>query len=219
MIVSIGSAIKSSVGGAGVTTDPIDTTGGDLIVACASWYAGGTAGSLSSSKGGAPTALTLRTGGGTSVRLYYWSSPAVGVGHTFTYTGGNNYPVLTVHVFSGAHAAPFVVENGAIGASPGTVTPTENGSLIIAGRVIGEGSITGINQGFTKLSDNFLAGQHMAGGQAYLIQGAVAAVNPTWTDTLAAGGASAIAVFRPAVAASVFRHWWIAQDPMMKGIS
>jgi hypothetical protein len=95
--------------------------------------------------------------------------------------------------FSGANASPFDQENGvSSGTQPGSINPSEDGSLIITAHCAFGGAAT--VAGFTTVSTAFAPGTNMAGGMAYYIQPTAAAINPTWSET----GTLAIASFLPA---------------------
>jgi hypothetical protein len=104
------------------------------------------------------------------------------------------------------HASPFDKQNGSQNSvntsrQPGSVTPSEGGELIITG-IAGELNTHGafsINSGFTISHQKDFENPHNTpGAMAYLIQGAAAAVNPTWSWTGSKNGASTIATFKMA---------------------
>lgn len=198
----------------GFTTGAIDTTGANLLIAHMGNYATAGAGypasePVTDSKGNTWTALTIHPApsGGNVSRIWYAKNATVGSGHTFTASGNGLYPALCVAAFSGADtASPFDVENGGAGASGsppqsiGSITPTLNGELIIAGMseytsFVGTFSI---NAGMTVIEDQlFRSGQNFGSRLAYLIQGGKAAINPAWNWT--SGGdqrAYSIAAFK-----------------------
>lgn len=186
----------------GVTTDAIDTSGANLIVVSVSWYRQVGDPTISDNRGNTYTGLTQRGASNTNNRLYYCASPTVGSGHTFTVSGTNTYAPISVVAASGAHATPFDVENGSAGASgtsrqPGSLTPSENGCLIVSG-VTSSGSSHSLDSGFTYSQNNYSVGVSMGGGCGYLIQGTAAGVNPTWSWTTSSYNAATIASFKPA---------------------
>lgn len=173
----------------GVTTGSIDTTGANLIVGVVSQV--GTSGTYSDSKGNTWTPLTQRvvSGSGAASQLHYVASPTVGSGHTFSHSGTSVYPTVAVTAWSGAAASPFDQETGNSATSgstiaPGSLTPSQDNCVVITGFQVDAVSYSSINGGFTA-SDTvtYSAGNHEAGGMAYLIQTSAAAANPTWTFT------------------------------------
>ena len=94
---------------------------------------------VSDSKSNVWVPLTPHTAGSAKHQFFFAANPVVGTGHTFTVTGAAVYPGLVVHAYAGSVRAPvFESENGAAGSSgtsrtPGSVTPTVNGSLIVSG--------------------------------------------------------------------------------------
>lgn len=145
------------------------------------------------------TTLTYHTGSSAnSFIIYYAQNPTVGTGHTFTYTGFAS--ASQVMAFSGVDtSSPFDVQNGAAAAQPGSVTPSNSGSLLVTG-ISSTDFVNSfsVDSAFTITGQNlFLNGTYYANAGAYLVQGSASAVNPTWSI---GGGpsspATAIAVFK-----------------------
>lgn len=199
-------AIVASTKGAAATTPGIDTTGADLLVVV---QCGSTApGAPTDSKGNTWTALTSRAGAFNNSRIHYCASPTVGSGHTFT--GNTGFYGICVLAVSGAHASPFDVENGTSSASTpasiGSVTPAEDGSLIIAGIGAAGGTTYSIDSGLTIAEAlDGVGGVNYGAALAYLIQGTAAAINPAWTWGGGFTAALMDAVFKPAAAAATRR--------------
>lgn len=177
-----------------VTTAAINTTGANLIVVTAVFYAPGGSLTLTDSKGNTWTALTRRdSGSGVGSTLYYCFNPTVGSGHTFT--GTNNYPLLGVLSFSGADTSPFDVEAGTTGSGstiqPGSVTPSTANNIIVSG--VGAGMTSGaisIDGSFTEPNAEAVGAAFQV-SCAYLIQTSATAQNPTWTIPSGGYGSSA----------------------------
>lgn len=193
--------------GAGdLTTSAIDTSGANLLILAFSRYVGSGVETVSDSKGNTWVPLTLKSdpGGEAYVRLYYAASPTVGAGHTFT-VAGSQFDSVAVQAWSGANAAPLDVQNGAVNTgaatsiAPGSITPTNNNSLIItAGNsTTGSSGTYAIDSGFTITENQMQGSGHEGLGLAYLKQNTLAAVNPTWSWTGATDCAAVIAVFKP----------------------
>ena len=194
-------------------TDPsvtgLDTTGANLLIAVVSQDNGAALPTLSDSKGNTWNARTTYAGSFTKVTIFYSVATSVGASHSVTATGSNVTCTLTVLAFSGAHAStPYDVENGAnfgsgTSGQPGSVTPSENDELIVTGIVwTGATSAASINSSYTIAQVAYLSGGvAYGGGAAYLIQGAAAAVNPTWSWTTASAGNACQATFKKAAAA------------------
>lgn len=207
----LSAAIKASTGGLAVTTNAVDTTGANLLVAVpVSYQPSFTSGTVTDSKGNSWTALTVKFSGVGRVRIFYSVPTSVGSGHTFTYDGdgGTPFPSLYVVAASGAHATPYESENGATttGTSlqPGSVTPAEDGCLVITGLSSVGGNSQTIDGGFTRLQVDINGGNNLAAAGAYLIQGTAGAVNPTWSWSGSNDGAAVVAVFKPAATAGSF---------------
>lgn len=168
-------------GVSGYTTSAIDTTGADLIVLI---YVDNTGGALSDNQSNTwnttpPTRYFIF---GEGIQIYYaLCSGKTSATHTFTVTGTNTFSALAVLSFSGSAATPFDQENGVQGADqPGSVTPSEDNELIVAGfgwQVAGVTitSVTGMTIG-----DQIDAGAAAGVASAYKIQTTAAALNPTF---------------------------------------
>lgn len=179
------------------TLGPIDSTGGDLI--CVSCAAGGNAGgaTITDSKG---NTYSLVASGDSEI--HYCQAPTVGTGHTFTMSGGSEFaPGMSVAVYSGSAATPLDQHATPSGSTqPGSITPTQDGELIVTGLDGHDGSGFTIDSGFTVATQTpFTGGQWWGSAQAYLVQGTAAAVNPTWSY----GISSSIASFKPAGGGSI----------------
>lgn len=184
----------------GGTSSSIDTTGATLLVIHVA-DADGVATTVSDSKGNSWTALTARQNSLES-QLYYCASPTVGSGHTFTTSASSAFPAGQVLAFSGVDASPFDTQNGNTTTDStiqtGSVTPAEDGSLLVAGVGHVRGVSPTIGSGFTVTDSNALSGGNYYGaGAAYLVQTTAAAINPTWTLDSSGVLAATIAVFGP----------------------
>lgn len=211
------STFKSGYASA-VTTSALDTTGADLIVVQSfAGYANSTPPVITDSKGNTWTKLTPQNDAVPCCMVFYYcSNPTVGAGHTFTGTcTGNQNQNIAVQAWSGSAASPFDVQNGLanggyVGSSTiqaGSITPSVNGELIVAGcgsyNYDQSGSAT-INDGFTVVGSDYTG----ASGNAYFVQTTAAAINPTWTWHDFYIGIAVIASFKAAAAAtgSLFRQ-------------
>ena len=210
-VAFVASVIAGGSGSAGVTSGAINTTGATLIVLSITAYTGTTpTPTVSDSKGNTWVGLTQKsTTTPITNRLFYCANPTVGSGHTFTIGGSTIFGGIAAAAFSGTLASPYLTENGATsGASsvttiqPGSVTPSQDNCLIIAGMNANSlASQPSISGGFTALSLAGSSGNYGAFGIAYLIQTSAAAANPSWTWTTAQEANATIAVFKgPAVA-------------------
>jgi hypothetical protein len=191
------------------TSAAIDTTGATFLVLHMAFYSGATAPTISDSKGHTWVGLTLQDSGGVVTQLFYVVNPTGGTSHTFTFTGTNINGAMSVAAFSGTlgtgvydgHENGAVSSSGVTSRTTGSVTPSQSGCLLIAGLGLG-GAISAlvINAGFT-ITDtvSFVGGTHYGGSLAYFVQGAAAAINPTWSWTTATDCSAAIGVFKAAV--------------------
>ena len=201
-------AAGSSDAGASVTTAGIDTTGATLLGLILGSYGLVGLPTISDSKSNTWNQRTRYNSNNYSSVTLYWSVPSsVGSSHTFTASGAGTFPSIAVTAWSGGHAsAPYDVENGATGVgvstlATGSITPSENNCLVIAGLCLGQAETETIDSGMT-ISDsiNFASGQHFGVAQAYIVQTTAAAINPTWGALNGQTVAADIASFKAAAA-------------------
>lgn len=172
-----------------VTTSAIDTTGANFIVVNAGYYPGSVP-ALSDSKSNTWAPLTAQINAGIVNRLFYCFNPTVGSGHTFTLAGSTTFPSIQVDAFDNMGSGSFDVENGTtftnqITVQPGSVTPSQANTLVIAG--IGfetnSGGAVSVDGGFTANTSPQVPGSNEGGSIAYLVLSSIAAQNPTWNLT------------------------------------
>jgi hypothetical protein len=180
---------------AGTASSPIVTTGANLLVVGASWFdttqpdvhdnvttPSGTNNAVLNG-GAAAAGFIMNTDFFSTANLdsYYVSAPNVGLGHTFTPNTGRG--ALSVGAWSGIQASsPLDQFNGQGGAGhgdsiqPNSILPTADHCLIVVLVYFETGTVTGITDGFTLLSQ-------AVGGSgtaiAWLQQGTAASLNPT----------------------------------------
>lgn len=189
-----------------VTTPGFDTTGANLIVIGVTSDVGGGTPTPTDFYGNTWTALTqATTSGGARVRLFYCANPTVGTGHTVDLNSANTFPSLLVIALSGAKpSSPFDVENGnafntATAISPGIVTPSLDGEIVITLLAVDVGATYAIDSSFvTPIQVNFVNGQHYGSALSYIIQTTAGAVTPNWSSWSATDCATVIATFKAA---------------------
>jgi hypothetical protein len=191
---------------AAAVTAGINTTGATLlVVGCSNLDASGTP-VITDSKSNTWTQRTAYSSGSTTrATIFYVANPPggkLGSAHTFTGTLASGFVAIDAYAFSFCAAVPFDVENGrsaedAHVTQPGTVTPTNDNSLIVTCLSFTGATTATINQSFTN-PDVILqvGGQNIGISVGYLIQTAKGAVNPTWTYGLSDSGNCSIAVFK-----------------------
>ncbi len=186
-----------------VTTSAIGTTGANLIVVGVAGYTSFAA-TLTDNKGNTWTALTARTGAVCRSVIWYCSNPTVGSGHTFSLTSGGGVPSLCVAAFSGAKAtSPYEAESGssiATGTSlqPGSLTPSENGELLVTELSLVFDETPTINSSFTITNHTTKDANHYSSTLAYRVQSTAAAINPTWSWAVDYFATCAMACFKAA---------------------
>jgi hypothetical protein len=213
---------KGSTNGTGVVTDPITTTGGSAVYANVSdfqsdGYTLTDATMACMSPCNTYTGLTAQsnTADGRS-RIWYNENPTVGAGHVFTVTCTTScYPVISVLVCTGTRtSSSFDQENGsnASGATvttiqPGSVTPSENNEVVIAGLSYTGTTVATVDSGFNQLDATapLDAGNAFGGGIAFKVQTTAAGVNPTWTWMDGTKAAATVATFKQPSTATPLR--------------
>lgn len=141
-----------------------------------------------------------------SSNIYYAWNPIVGAGHSFTFTATDQFGSGQVSAFSGvdtsANPLDQTNENLAFGSTtvtPGTVTPTTDGQLVVAHDAFDNTSaMETVNGGFTSpaFGDLGSGGVYVGSGTTYLIQTTAAAANPTLTLANAPNRYATIATFK-----------------------
>ena len=189
-----------------ITTPGIDTTGADLLIVSVSQYVGFSVGTLTDSKSNSWSGLTAQVGSSNIyTRLYYSIPTSVGSSHTFSFNnGGALAGAIDVQAWSGADPTPFDVENGAKGSGitskqPGSITPNNANSLIISALGTDGGTGYSVNSSLTISDfDDYSGGNNEGQALAWFVQGAAAAINPTWSwSGSSTETAAVIAAFKP----------------------
>ena len=188
---------SSSDGGSGIFTSPwtLNTTGAGLIVVFVGDYNGYMPSSITDSAGNTYSAATLY-GSNTSARIFYKYSPVTGSSVSFISSANfsDTRGFYNVMVFAGGAGGSIDLENGTgdNGAGvdttqPGSITPTTNNQLIIAGLFSYSGGGDPTASGVTKTHGVAHSGNIGMGGAGYAIQSTATAINPTWTSLGIAG--------------------------------
>jgi hypothetical protein len=197
-------AAVSSNGGNSVTTSAINTTGANLLLACATKF-NNNAPTMSDSKSNTWTALTIRGTATSAMSQIYYSVPtSVGSGHTFTFTDSGTFPSVGIVAVSGATATPFDAESGTASSSngtsvqPGSITPAQANEFLFACGTVGNAYTgPGVDSSFT-VSDSqaYSSGQGLGGIYTYRIETTLTAVNPTISWTTANNTSASMAAFK-----------------------
>lgn len=199
-LVTSGHVVNGSSGGTSTIT--LNTTGADFLVAVVAAVRSIYFPSLSDNYGNTWTKLIGEQAGTneTYAGLYYVQNPTVGSDHVIT-LGSDAYNTVDVLAFSGMATASVADQNNYATAGEttsvptGSITPSENGCLIIAGlgsSIAGNTAPT-INDSFTV---DYAASSNSSNyadiGAAYLVQATAAAIDPTWTLASAGGSTASV---------------------------
>ena len=193
--------IAGSTDGDAVTTGTYDTSGATLIVIIESSF--NSQFTPTDSKGNTWTKAVGSTSfTGEQSSIWYCVPTSAGAGHTFSVSSANSFAALAVYAFTGGSGGVLDKTSGAFNngsattVQPGSITPTTANQLIISGVSYTVGSTASVDSGFsTPLNAGVVSFQHEGGAAAFLVQGAAAAVNPTWT-TSSGDDTSTIASFK-----------------------
>lgn len=184
-LVGASAAAVSFGGGATTTPTPIDTSGADLITISSGYIS---ISAVIDNYGNTWVPRTVRGSGGAFTVLWEAVAPLCGPGHTFTVAG--NGASICVAAFSLVNAFDQESAGGDQPAGntvqPGALTPPANDYLFISFFATNNNNgvpDAAIDSGFTIAANApAVAGTCVGSALAYLIQGAAAAENPTWTD-------------------------------------
>jgi hypothetical protein len=194
------SPIASVAGNDTFATGAIDTTGANFSVIA---FAGTLGAAVSDSKSNTWTRAVFNNAFAVVEIWYAYNTSLVGSGHTFTLTGTDFFGAAAVFAFSGGDTAdPLDQTNnsqsfGVTTLATGSVTPSTANQLVFAAVQGDNGGVPTINSGFSTVVGNAgSGGTYVGNGGAFIIQGAAAAVNPTWTLPATANASAAIASFK-----------------------
>lgn len=196
MAITLGN-FTSAFGGSGGTSAAIDTTGATLLVAALSALSPG----ISDSKGNTWTPLSAVSPSQT-VQLFYVANPVVGTGHTFTCSG--SFVSMVVRAYNGvATTTPFDQQNGSAASgttvSPGSVTPSQDGELLVAAcGILSPSAAPTVDSGFTTPSNyvNNSPGVNFGVAFSEQVQTTATARNPTFTGDSGSLDGCVIATFK-----------------------
>jgi hypothetical protein len=210
MAIALVTSTKAA-GQNGGTSAGIDTTGANLIVLGVVSYSAVGDATVSDSKGNTPyVGLTKYTATALQyVKIFYFLSPTVGSGHTFTVTSSAGFSAMVVASFSGVSAFDAGKDTGASTASAvttlqvGSLTPSVDNCLMVT--VVGlnaSSSTPTIDSSFNAATEfqNYVGSTNFGAALSYQVQTTATARNPTWTFSLTTGAAAAMAVFKPPAA-------------------
>lgn len=208
-LIGSGVSASSSDGGNSVTTGSYDTTGANFIVAIVSADSAATDYTVTDNKSNGNATQAVREPVAGLSAIWFWANPTVGSGHTFSVNKVTNkpFPAIDVYAFSGMATASVLdgtqvnsaFNAGTTSLATGSVTPSANGYLVIAGLGSDGAILATIDSGFTTpVSLPFVGGNAYQLSSAYLIQGTAGAVNPLWQWVNSAGSCATIAVFKAA---------------------
>lgn len=183
--------LKSVVSLGQPASNPIDTTGANLLVANVAYLQGGDL-NLTDSFGNTWLLGSTVDQPGTSMTgsLYYCINPKVGTNHVFNMNASGIAPAFYAVAFKCFKSIMFdqatsIATGGASVTAP-AITPSKDNNLFIVGSGHNYTAVS-VSAPFTWVGGNGLVGgQYFGAAMAYLIQGTAASVAPTVTVVPAA---------------------------------
>ena len=143
-----------------------------------------------------------------AVRIYY-ANLTGNASHTFTLTCTACFPSGEMLCFSGVKTStPYDTENGTASTGvtslqPGSITPSEDNTVVISGLSYSAASSPAIDSSFsTPVTADHRAAMNYGSSGAYKIQTTAAAVNPTWSSIASSDVAATQASFKSEPAGS-----------------
>lgn len=203
----VGSA-KGEGGINGATTSAIDTTGANLVVISVAGDVSVNSLAVSDNKSNTFTSIVLSgsVDGYGKAQLFYCLNPTVGTGHTFTVGPSSTASGITVLAFSGAASSALdqyatnYSTSAATTGTTGSITPSENGEMLVFGGPCGGDGISfsSSSVGTVAQSTTGTSGSDYAIGIGYYEQSTAAAINPTLTWNSSSVWGATIASFKGA---------------------
>lgn len=188
---------------ASTTTSAINTTGATLIKVACAYYNGAVLSPsdlvISDNKGNTYTTVgsDVSEGGGMSLRVAYVALPTVGSGHTVTATntlGTGMFAPVSVEAWDGTGASPLDQTSANGSNIPGSITPSQNGCIVITDCGGDGGTPSAVDSGFTIDDTVTASGSTFGLSQASQVQSTAAAINLTWTG-VSSNGCSRVTSF------------------------
>lgn len=206
-IVLVASQSAQAVAGATATTPAVNSTGATLAVVTISNFVGSACSvTLTDSKGNTYTPVANSVSANQNACIWYSCNPVVGTGHTFSGTG--NYTNIAALVYSGTTTSACLGShsegsNAGSTVQPGSVTPSNNNSLLITVLATDQNVSFSIDSSFNVEQQIPSGGVSLSIATADQVQTTATTRNPTWTlgSGATSSNAAAIAVFKPAGAA------------------
>lgn len=175
------------LGASGGTTAAVDTSGAKLIVLAGARYTFATGTALSDSAGNTWTLLHSNASGSSHLEWWYCIDPTTSATHTFTWTGSSLNASFAVLAYTSGGAIQYeqkvVYSKYGSTIQPGSLTPANDGSLVIDTQGHTVGNTVSIDSGMSMIYNVAKVPTSYGFAIADLIQATAAAINPLWTDS------------------------------------
>ena len=199
---------KVSDNSTSVTTTGIDTTGCNFLAVIGAFNNATPTFSDSKSNTWSTAGTHHDATNSVLLQLWYCAAPTVGSGHTFQLTTDvTAWPCLAVAGYSGVNATPSdgseTFDSGYDGtprtsAQAGTVTPSVDGDVVIAGLACFFNAVSPAIDGVYTLRQHADGGGNQLAAIADSIQTTATATNPTWSWTTSVIGFPVLHAFKAA---------------------
>ena len=196
MSIAFIDSVSAGPAPAGGSTSAIDTTGATLIVASVGRLNSGT---LTDSESNTWTLASSPGINTTTQEYYYCISPTTSASHTFTYSGSNTFPGISVAAYSGDLSFDAIVTKTTVSATSqqsSPLTPDQASSVLVIGLAHTDTNAMSIDSSFTEREDlSYSDGNNFAIYLADKILVSAAEESPTITGVSSTDYVSAMASF------------------------
>lgn len=185
-----------------VTSTAVDTTNADCILALVESGFGVTFSDSAGNTGWADCGagnVQVGNSGNTYARILFKKNPVTSASHTFTVSGSFQVPRFTVFALSNTSSSPIGLFNtkqlsSGTSITLNSLTPDDDGSLLLLAVALTAGDVTGYDSGFT--SDG-TSGVVIGVNAAHLLQSSKGPVAPTASWASAASAAAILLAVKP----------------------
>ena len=216
-------AVQGSGSTSTLTSPSFNGTGADLIVIVVTWDNAPAANPVGAdSAGNTYSGINISSSTVPQVGILYTHNPTVTSSMTVGIAAPAGFPSMEYYVYSGSVASGAVLDvssfNNAGATQPGSVTPSQNNSLLVTGVTDQSTATDSVDSGFASAAPGFQqaffrSSLNFGGAASTLVQTTAAAINPTWTSGNGSTptNSTIIAAFKPAAGAA---FTWLEMTPL-----
>ncbi len=198
-ITLVNSTSGTGFGAGGGATAAMDTTGAKLLV-CAIGHTVDAGSSFTDNQSNTWTLLSTETVGAVVLSWYYVLAPTTNAAHTFSFTGSSVYPSIAAAAYTATDSIIFDQKSNAsataTSVAPGSLTPIFNTSLVVSAEAHDIGESQSVTESLTiRENEIWVFGVQIGAALGDIVQGAAAAINPSWSSASSTSRAAGQAVF------------------------